>query len=143
VGVYTGDYSAMTEPARPPPPKSYVPITLLEGPLVPDLPPRPQGELSGHWLPWLLFHHCTCDIAVGETERPHPQNSPPSSSVDMSKNEVVPSSAGSISEATPSSLPPTKPERHKHKQGPPRPQPYSTAQVVSGPVQHQRPREVL
>lgn len=36
----------MTEPARPPPPKSYVPITLLEEPLVPDLPPRPQGELD-------------------------------------------------------------------------------------------------
>ena len=35
-----------SEPARPPPPKSYVPITLMEGP-TPTLPPRPveQGNV--------------------------------------------------------------------------------------------------
>ena len=30
------------EPKRPPPPKSYVPLVLLDGP--PELPPRPQAE---------------------------------------------------------------------------------------------------
>jgi len=32
-----------SEPARPPPPKSYVPLTLMDGP-TPTLPPRPAGQ---------------------------------------------------------------------------------------------------
>ena len=63
--------------------------------------------------------------------RPDPQSSPPSSSA-MSRNEVVPNSAGGDSETTPSNPPPVKPERHKNKKGPPKPpQPYNQVKEAS------------
>ena len=40
----------MSEPKRPPPPKSYVPLLLLDDEPTPELPPRPvigSAKLAG------------------------------------------------------------------------------------------------
>lgn len=112
----------MTEPARPPPPKSYVPITILEleDAVVPDLPPRPP-QVPG------------TDDGGAPLQSPTQDPSDPSApSPIMSSNEVP----------TPSNQPPTKPERHRHKNAPPMPpMPYNMTKKSSSTSDSQQEAE--